>query len=266
MAAVAPPAELATIIDKTASFVARNGPEFEQRIKKEQNNVKFSFLQPTDPFHAYYRAKVAELGGGAASTAIVVSDGAAAPAADAAAADATISAGATAKPLAAKPSGITPVEPPKPVYTVSRPIGANPLDLEVIMLTAQYVAANGRSFLTGIASREARNPQFEFLRPTHHLFGYFTGLVDAYSKVLKPPEEALENLRLDGGDRTRTYGRIQQYGAFVRERDRAQLTKDQAADEERRAQMLVRGAREPHRIARPPTPTPTPTHRNTRQP
>ena len=41
---VAPPPDVATIIEKTASFVARNGPEFEERIKKEQNSVKFSFL------------------------------------------------------------------------------------------------------------------------------------------------------------------------------------------------------------------------------
>ena len=58
-----PPADLKTIIDKTASFVARNGPEFETRIKNEQQNAKFSFLQPNDPFHPYYRKMVVELGG-----------------------------------------------------------------------------------------------------------------------------------------------------------------------------------------------------------
>jgi hypothetical protein len=35
------------IVDKTATFVARNGPEFEQRIKQnEVNNPKFNFLNP----------------------------------------------------------------------------------------------------------------------------------------------------------------------------------------------------------------------------
>ena len=58
-----PPADLKTIIDKTATFVARNGPEFETRIKNEQAaTAKFSFLQPNDPFNPYYRAKVVELG------------------------------------------------------------------------------------------------------------------------------------------------------------------------------------------------------------
>ena len=40
-----PPPEVRNIVDKTASFVARNGPEFEQRIKQnEVNNPKFNFL------------------------------------------------------------------------------------------------------------------------------------------------------------------------------------------------------------------------------
>ena len=30
-----PPPEVRNIVDKTASFVARNGPEFEQRIKQK---------------------------------------------------------------------------------------------------------------------------------------------------------------------------------------------------------------------------------------
>ena len=40
-----PPPEVRNIVDKTASFVARNGPEFEQRIKQnEVNNPKFNVL------------------------------------------------------------------------------------------------------------------------------------------------------------------------------------------------------------------------------
>ena len=66
---VTPPPDIVTIIDKTAAFVARNGPEFETRIKNEQSSAKFSFLQANDPFYPYYRAKVVELGGAPASSA-----------------------------------------------------------------------------------------------------------------------------------------------------------------------------------------------------
>ena len=56
------------IVDKTASFVARNGPSFEERIKaNEIDNPKFNFLTPTDPYHAYYQHKVKEFGEGKGS-------------------------------------------------------------------------------------------------------------------------------------------------------------------------------------------------------
>ena len=49
-------------MDKTASFVARNGPEFESRIRQnELNNPKFNFLNGGDPYHAYYQHRVEEI-------------------------------------------------------------------------------------------------------------------------------------------------------------------------------------------------------------
>lgn len=64
-------------------------------------------------------------------------------------------------------------------------LGVSNVDVDVIKLTAQYTAVSGRHFLAGLAQREQRNPQFDFLKPTHLLFSYFTGLVDAYTKVGK---------------------------------------------------------------------------------
>jgi hypothetical protein len=55
----------------------------------------------------------------------------------------------------------------------------------------RYTAANGREFLAGLALREQRNPQYDFLKPTHMLFSYFTSLVDAYAKILNPPNDNL---------------------------------------------------------------------------
>ena len=47
------------IIDKTATFVAKNGPQFEERIKEsEKFNNKFSFLNTNDPYRAYYDHKI----------------------------------------------------------------------------------------------------------------------------------------------------------------------------------------------------------------
>lgn len=52
-------------------------------------------------------------------------------------------------------------------------------------LTAQFVARNGRQFLTTVMQREQRNYLFDFLRPQHSLFNYFTKLVEQYTKVVK---------------------------------------------------------------------------------
>ncbi len=42
--------------------MARNGPDFETRIRQnEQNNPKFNFLNIGDPYHAYYQHKVKEI-------------------------------------------------------------------------------------------------------------------------------------------------------------------------------------------------------------
>jgi len=54
---------------------------------------------------------------------------------------------------------------------------------DIVKLTAQFVAKNGKSFLTNLMTREQRNYQFDFLRPQHSLFQYFTRLVEQYTKV-----------------------------------------------------------------------------------
>lgn len=68
-------------MDKTASFVARNGLEFEARIRKnEQNNPKFNFLNTGDPYHAYYQYKVKDIREGKQAEVIVTTTPVAPPA------------------------------------------------------------------------------------------------------------------------------------------------------------------------------------------
>jgi len=87
-----------------------------------------------------------------------------------------------------------PTQPQQPVetkFTIKFPDGYQPVDLyeqpllphapntlgvlfsDIIKLTAQFVARNGRSFLAGLTTREMKNPQFEFLKPQHPLFTLF---------------------------------------------------------------------------------------------
>jgi hypothetical protein len=54
---------------------------------------------------------------------------------------------------------------------------------DLIRVTALFVARNGRKFLTQLMNREVRNYQFDFLKPQHSNFQYFTTLVEQYTKV-----------------------------------------------------------------------------------
>jgi hypothetical protein len=86
-------------------------------------------------------------------------------------------------------------------HQVHVPEGLTALDLDVIKLTAQFVARNGAAFLTGLASREPANPQFHFLKPNSSLFGFFSKMADAYSAVLMPGKDLRGKLAADAGDR-----------------------------------------------------------------
>ena len=66
---------------------------------------------------------------------------------------------------------------------------------DIMKLTALFTARRGRSFLASLSAREGRNYQFDFLRPTHSLFGYFNRLVEQYTKIIQPNKQMLEQLK-----------------------------------------------------------------------
>jgi splicing factor 3A subunit 1 len=72
---------------------------------------------------------------------------------------------------------------------------------DVIRLTAMFVAKNGRQFMTALAQREQRNAQFDFLRPNHTLFGYFSSLVGQYGRVIHQDHRLMAKLSQDANNR-----------------------------------------------------------------
>ncbi|CAM2103410.1 splicing factor 3A subunit 1 [Caretta caretta] len=185
-----PPPEVRNIVDKTASFVARNGPEFEARIRQNEiNNPKFNFLNPNDPYHAYYRHKVSEFKEGKAQE-----PSAAIP-------KVMQQQQSAQQQLPQKVQAqviqetVVPKEPPPEFEFIADPPSISAFDLDVVKLTAQFVARNGRQFLTQLMQKEQRNYQFDFLRPQHSLFNYFTKLVEQYTKILIPPKGLLIKLK-----------------------------------------------------------------------
>lgn len=71
---------ISAVIDKTATFVAnsQNPPQFEDKIREGQrSDPKFSFLNPLDPYHAYYRHRLDKISRGESLNDDVPSDTAA---------------------------------------------------------------------------------------------------------------------------------------------------------------------------------------------
>ena len=57
---IKPPPDIRAVVHKTAQFVAKNGRAFETKIlaREEGKSMKFSFLEASSPFHAYYEDRV----------------------------------------------------------------------------------------------------------------------------------------------------------------------------------------------------------------
>lgn len=202
---IIPPPEIRAVVDKTAQFVGKNGKSFEQRIlaSADGKSSKFNFMRDFDPYHAYYELKIRETEEAIAkgidpATLIKPAPQPQAKPAEAPAQVKVIASSARApllNPIAMLAKAPPTAAPHALEFVVSHPSsGVSAVDIDVIKLTAQFTAVNGREFLSSLVSREQRNPQFDFLKPTHLLFSYFTSLVDSYAKIIHPSPEQRERI------------------------------------------------------------------------
>ena len=90
------------------------------------------------------------------------------------------------------------------------PGGMDELSLEIIFLTARYVAQLGSPFLTQLRSLEKGNAQYGFLFPDHPFHGRFNALVDCYRACLQPPDELLAELAAAVADPRGTLSRLRE--------------------------------------------------------
>jgi len=220
-----PPPEVRNIVDKTASFVARNGPEFETRIRQNEiNNPKFNFLTLNDPYHAYYRHKVKEFqeGRGQEPSAVLKSGFGFLPQKP-----------AFAEQLKSAIEVQTPLEPPPEFEFIADPPSISAFDLDMVKLTAQFVARNGRQFLTNLMKIEARNYQFDFLRPQHSLFNYFTKLVEQYTKILIPPKDLLGKLRKEAESHHAILDQVKYRMEWAKHQERERKREEEEKEKER---------------------------------
>jgi splicing factor 3A subunit 1 len=230
------------IVEKTAGYAARNGPVFErksftevqtlfswliifrciERIReKEQNNPKFSFLSPGDAYAAYYLWRLDEIKEGRGTDVAAGRPGE-----------------AVVTPVPEKPKG--PAAPPEFHFSARMPI-INAQDLEVVKLTALFVAKRGKSFMTSLSQREARNFQFDFLRPQHSLYQFFTRLVDQYTILLTKEgidAETTEKRRLEELDQNikskhHILDRAKQRAEWVKYQEQQKQKKEEEEENER---------------------------------
>ncbi|TPX39254.1 hypothetical protein SeMB42_g06392 [Synchytrium endobioticum] len=219
-----PPPEIRAIADKAAEYFAKNGPGFEDRIREhEKHNPKFSFLNSNDPYRAYYEHKIREW-----QTKKDLPE----------AKEDGIRLETARKPIVDEEVKLPPPEPPRFEFMADPPpISAQ--DLDIVKLTAQFVARNGRQFMASLASREQKNYQFDFLRPNHSVFPYFTKLVDQYTKVLLPAKETMRSLRENFENEPAVLKRIMQRVEFTTWMDEQKKRAEAEADQERIAYALI---------------------------
>lgn len=219
---VLPPKEIKNILEKTAGYVARNGASFEERIReKEKHNPKFSFLSLNDAYYAYYAWRLSEIKEGRGNAVAAGRAGEVAPEPE-------------------KPKG--PPEPPKFQFSARMPI-INAKDLEVLRLTALFVAKNGRQFMTSLSQREAGNYQFDFLRPNHTLHNFFQHLIDQYTSLMRAggidgeggrlQQERIQELERNVNDKYHILTRAKQRAEWFKFQDQEKQKKEEAIEQEK---------------------------------
>ena len=229
----------AAILEKTAGYVARNGIVFEgqsihlctgwktqltiiDRIReKEKHNPKFSFLSTNDSYNAYYLWRLSEIKEGR-GTAVAAGRAGETPAEE------------------QKPKG--PPEPPEFHFSARMP-NISAQDLEVVRLTALFVAKNGRQFMTTLSRKEAGNFQFDFLRPNHSLHNFFQRLIDQYTALLraggmdgeggKLQQERIKDLQANVDNKFHVLGRAKQRAEWFKFQDQEKQKKEEEAEKER---------------------------------
>ncbi|CUM49254.1 uncharacterized protein AC631_05481 [Debaryomyces fabryi] len=155
-----PPAEVKETIDKTVGYVLKNGSSFEERLKNnEGSNEKFTFLKKNDVYNDYYQWKLGNLK------------------------DSDVQNGDVKVVTAESTTTNAPLE--LQFITTNPPISS--LDLDIIKLTALFVAKNGKKYAEHLfthQTQQSNKAQFEFLHEKHSLHLIFQKYVKQYELVL----------------------------------------------------------------------------------
>ena len=215
-----PPPETKKVIDKAATLVAQYGIQVETSMKEDPN---FSFINKSDPYYPYYQSKILQskeelrnnlnkkmeeyyskekndsnnennenkefLNKKRKEDNLVELEKEAKELLKEAMQD-KIDILRSDKNL----NNLDKISQPVPdKFSVPQP-NISGTELDIIKISAQFVAKNGQKFLSDLIRREKDNPQFDFMKPQHTLFGYFTFLVGCYAKILNNKNEIMSKI------------------------------------------------------------------------
>ena len=220
MGMIYPPPEIKKLVDKTASLVANYGEGIEEKMKEEPN-PSFSFLKEGDPYRKYYEQKILdykkeikekeeeeeklrieqfqkeqEFLNKKRENELSLQQPINNKQGNLFVEQLRNLINTNVEYLTNIPSKINynEVKAPKPdQFSISHP-NISEMDLDIIKITAQFIAKNGENFLLDLNEREGKNSQFDFMKPQHNLFDYFSYLITSYSKILGDNKEKIKVL------------------------------------------------------------------------
>ena len=219
---ILPPRAIRELLEKTAGFVVRNGAAFEDKVRDSQGHLpKMSFLNPEDEYHPYYQWRIAEVRAGRGTN---------------------VSAGRKENEVTfvGREERKGPDKPDDFQFSARMP-NISAQDLEVVKLTAMFVARNGRGWMTGLSQREAGNYQFDFLRPQHSLYQFFSRLVDQYTDLLqggevdggRPQKKRISELEANSENRFRILERAKARAEWLLYQEAQKVEKEEKKEKER---------------------------------
>lgn len=205
-------------IEKVAAYVARNGAAFEDKVR---SGGQATFIEPDDPYYAFYRWRVEEIKQGRGLT-------------------------EESKTIARKTEvtfqgrDSAPKPPPEFQFSARMP-NISAQDLEIVKITALYAAKNGRSWITQLSQREAGNYQFDFLRPQHSLNMYFNRLMEQYKDLIEgetadngaPQKKRIAEMESISKNRFHVLERAQKRAEYRKWQEKQQIEKEEKEEKEK---------------------------------
>ncbi|ODV81739.1 uncharacterized protein CANTADRAFT_45761 [Suhomyces tanzawaensis NRRL Y-17324] len=194
-----PSDEARITIDKTVGYILKNGTGFEQRLKDNNKDHKFDFLEEGNQFNEYFKWKIGR------------------------------HEQSQQKAPTASSSEDTPIIAAAPLqFKTKFPRAVSNLDCDIIKLTAMFVARNGEGYLTKLIHHQHKlgnKAQFEFTKSSHSLYQLFRQYVTQYRAILRYLSEE-EALSIDEDVILNAYKRAQYIGLHTEKKKKERKNKE----------------------------------------